>query len=86
MMIRNGTAVTSWNTDIASPRRPWRLCSSPCSLNWRAMMVVDDWANTAPTTKAAANGKPSAQPASVTSAVVSTTCPVPSQNTVWRRA
>jgi hypothetical protein len=69
MTTRKGTAVTSWNTDMASPRRPCGLFSSPCSPNWLAMIVVDDCAKTAPTTNAAAiTGSPASHPMPKTTA------------------
>ena len=49
------------------------------------MMVVEDCANTAPTTKAAAGDKPASHATVPTTAVVSATCPVPSDNT-WSRS
>ena len=50
------------------------------------MITVEDWANTAPTMKAATGSSPKPQASSATTAVVSTTCPVPSQSTLWRSA
>ena len=49
-------------------------------------MVVEDWANTAPITKAAAPGSPASQVMQPTSNVVNTTCPVPSPRIWWRSA
>ena len=85
--ISKGTAVTSWNTDIATPRRPCRLFSSPCAISWLLMTVVDDCAKTAPITKALAAGRPSTnQASSPTTSVVNPTCAVPSVSTVLRNA
>ena len=85
--ISKGTAVTSWNTDIATPRRPCRLFSSPCAISWLLMTVVDDCAKTAPITKALAAGRPSTnQASSPTMSVVNPTCAVPSVSTVLRNA
>ncbi len=50
------------------------------------MIVVDDCANTAPMTKAAAAGTPASQTATPTTTVVNTTCPVPSPSTCSRSA
>ncbi len=50
------------------------------------MMVVEDCANTAPTTNAAAGGRPASHASTPTTAVVSTTCALPSASTVWRIA
>ena len=83
---RIGTAVMSWNTDIAVPSRPCCVCSSPCSVSWRLMTVVDDCANTAPTTNAATGGRPTSHAPTPITAVVSTTWPVPSANTWLRNA
>ena len=81
-----GTAVTSCNTDMASASRPCRLRSSACSTSCLLMIVVEDWANTAPTTNAAGAGRPASQVARPTVAVVSSTWPVPSPSTRWRSA
>ena len=86
MMTMSGTVVTSWNTDMATASRPCAVCSSFCSVSWRLMTVVEDCANTAPTTKETAGERPASQASSPTTAVVSTTCAVPSTSTVWRSA